>query len=194
ASKSDQDPMDEVPVRSDSARAGPPGQVPSGRTAHVQSPLAPEKTWTRIELPQDTRPAVAVFGESRTERYPETAGQMRGRPVSTVYLRMGLKKSWTLEYWTAAQSQAAKLDAPWPYLMFRPDVTLPPEADAILLRGVLTAGGQLERLALLWPAEWPQKELMFQALAEWKFRPASRNGQPQAVEVLLVIPQQPEEQ
>jgi hypothetical protein len=178
-----------------STLAETPGQPGTGARERP-----PDKTLTRIELPQNGRPQMSVFGESVAEQYPETADQMRGLVVSTIYLGMGLKKSWTLEYWMPAGEEipaqkggAAGLVAPWPYLMFRPDVALPPEADAVLVRGALTAEGRLEGLALLLPAEWAQRDSLFQALRQWKFRPASRNGQPQSVEVLLVIPRQPDE-
>jgi hypothetical protein len=46
---------------------------------------------------------------------------------------------------------------------------------------------------MLLPAEWAHRNSLLHALQQWKFRPASRNGQAQAVEVLLVIPRQPEE-
>jgi hypothetical protein len=74
---------------------------------------------------------------------------VRGLVVSTIYLPMGLKKSWIMEYWTAggdktpAKGGTGGVEAPWPYLMFRPEAELPPDADAVLVRGSLNAEGQL---------------------------------------------------
>jgi hypothetical protein len=134
------------------------------------------------------------------EQFAEAEDKMRGLVVSTIYLRMGLKKSWILEYWIAAEEGSAApkgmtagLEAPWPYVMFRLDPALPPDADVVLVRGTVTAAGQLDRLSLLLPAEWSRKGSLFQALTQWRFRPASRDGHAQAVEVLLMIPRQPEE-
>ena len=115
---------------------------------------------------------------------------MPGRVVATVFLRVGLRKNWTLEYWL--QGGTTALDPPWAYTMFRPNFTLPPEADALLVRGRLNVEGRLEQLAMLAPVEWAQKDSLFRALEQWKFRAAAKNGQPVAVEVLLVIPRQDE--
>jgi hypothetical protein len=76
--------------------------------------------------------------------------------------------------------------------MFRPNLTLPADADALLVRGRLNAEGRLEQLVMLAPSEWAQKDSLFHALEQWKFRPAAKNGQAVVVEVLLVIPRQEE--
>jgi hypothetical protein len=186
-------PPDSPPQAPDASR-----QETSGHQAGATLEGAPGGTLTRIELPPDSGPRTSVLGESVAEQYPEAADQMRSQAVSTIYLSMGLKKSWILEYWSEPVSEIQKggtaaLEAPWPYVMFRPDIVLPAEADALLVRGVLTAEGHLEHLALLLPAEWAQKDSLFRALEQWKFRPASHNGLAEPVEVLLVIPRQPEE-
>lgn len=136
----------------------------------------------RIDQPPGGRARSAILGESP---------HMPGRIVSTIYLRMNLRKNWALEFWS--QGSTAVLAAPWPYTMFRPNFTLPADADALLVRGRLTAEGRLEQLAMLAPAEWAQKDSLFRALEQWKFRAATKNGEAVPVDVLLVIPRQPEE-
>lgn len=116
---------------------------------------------------------------------------MPGRIVATIYLRVGLPKNWILEYW-APGSSAAGMEAPWPYTIFRPNPTLPEDTDALLVKGHLTVEGKLEQLALMAPTDLAQKETLFHALAEWRFRPAARKGEPVEVDLLLVIPRQPE--
>jgi hypothetical protein len=157
---------------------------------------AADPALVRIELPRDSRPPVSVLGESVAGQYPEIANQVQARVVSAIYLQMGLKKSWFLEYWAAQpgpKGGIGRLDAPWPYMMLRPKLEFSPGEKVILVRGVLTAEGQLQGLSLLLPPHWSQKDRLFEVLAYWKFRPASRNGQPVPVEVLLVIPRQAEE-
>jgi hypothetical protein len=66
------------------------------------------------------------------------------------------------------------------------------EADVILVRGMLNSHGRLEQLTLLLPSEWPDSQGFFRALEQWEFRPATREGEPIAVEVMLVIPRQPD--
>jgi hypothetical protein len=141
------------------------------------------KAATRIDLPPDSKPRSQILGES---------AQIPGRIVATIYLKMGLAKNWILEYWTPGSS-AAGLQAPWPYTMFRPDPALPADTDALLVRAHLTVEGKLEGLALMAPTEWTRKTELFQALEQWRFRPAMRKGEAVAVELLLVVPQQPEQ-
>jgi hypothetical protein len=137
---------------------------------------------TRIDLPPDSRPRSSVLSES---------SEMPGRIVSTVYLRVGLRKNWILEYW--GDGPRGTLEAPWPVTIFRPDSPLPADADAATIRGRLTADGQLEALELLVAGDWPEQEQFFEALRRWKFRPVMRDGKPAAVQVLLVAPRQPDE-
>jgi hypothetical protein len=160
-----------------------------------------DPTTARIELPRNGKPSMTILGESVAEQYPETAGQMHGRVVSSIYLRMGLKKSWILEYWTTAEADSPQQkgrtsmpDAPWPWVMMRPNLSIPSGAEALFVRGVVTVDGELEQLALLPATDWPQRNSLFQALERWKIRPASKDGQAQAVEVLLIIPRQPEQE
>jgi hypothetical protein len=164
--------------------------LPSGEKAPNSAGL------TRIELPPGSKPRTSVMGESVAERYPETAGLMRGRVVSTVYLHVGLPKSWLLEYWSPAGSEAAgkgritTLDAPWPQVILRPSLEFPASADALLIRGLLTTEGTLTQLSLVLPTEWTGQNPLLDVLEQWKFRPAMRNGQAVPVEILLVVPRQ----
>ena len=165
-------------------------------SSSVTGAATPDPTLTRIELPPHSRPPVSLLGLSVAGQYGEVANQMQARVVSTIYLDMGLKKRWILEYWTAQPDQKGgitRLDAPWPYVMLRPKVEFSPGENVVLIRGVLTTEGQLQDLSPLLPPHRSREDRLFEALAQWKFRPASRNGQPLPVEVLLVIPRQPEE-
>ncbi len=136
----------------------------------------------RIDQPPGGRARSAILGES-----PE----IPGRIVATIYLRMNLRKNWALEYWS--QGNTTALAAPWPLTMFRPNITFPADADALLVRGRLNPEGRLEQLGMLAPTEWAQKDPLFRALEQWKFRAATKNGEAVPVEILLVIPRQPEE-
>jgi hypothetical protein len=78
------------------------------------------RMFVRIDLPRNSRPPISVLGESVAEQFPETVGRMSSRVVSTIYLRVGLKRNWTLEYCLPAGSAegpakggAAALDPPW---------------------------------------------------------------------------------
>ena len=136
----------------------------------------------RIDLPPDGRVASAILGQS---------AHLPGRVVSTIYLKVGLRRTWILEYWTAGN--AGGVDAPWAYHMLRPEVAIPGDAEAVIVRATLNVEGRLEHFAMLAPDPWPQQDALFRVLGEWRFRAAARNGQAIRADVLLVIPRQPEE-
>jgi len=153
---------------------------------------------TRIILPKDGKFGVVVAGASASTPYPESVGALSGKVVYTVYLKVGLRKSWILQYClpkvaeTAKRGTATPLDAPWPFLILRPDRLTDSDPDYIIVHGMLTSAGQFEQLALVFPAELDKRDLLLKSLKLWAFRPASRDGEPIGVEVLLIIPRQTE--
>jgi hypothetical protein len=151
----------------------------------------------RITQPKDGKFSVVVIGSSAAEAYPDSIGLMTGKVIYTVYLKVGLRKSWILQYCLpgpveqklVTKGSATRLDAPWPFLMLRPDLA---NSDALMLHGLVNTEGRFEKLALVLPAGFPQKDLLVSSLRQWEFRPAKRDGQSIAVEVLLIIPEETE--
>lgn len=150
----------------------------------------------RITRPKDGKFSVVVIGSSAAEAYPDSVGLMTGKVVYTVYLKVGSRKSWILQYCLpgpveqtlSAKGSATPLDAPWPFLIFRPDVATNSGVDALMLHGLVNTEGRFEKLALVLPATFPGKDLLLSSLRQWEFRPAKRDQQPITVEVLLIIP------
>jgi hypothetical protein len=111
-------------------------------------------------------------------------------------MKVGLRKSWILQYClpTATHQNAvngtsgASLAAPWPFLIMRPDQIADADTDYIIVHGMLNAAGQFDQLSMVFPAELEKKNLLLNSLKLWAFRPASRDGEPVEVEVLLIIP------
>lgn len=153
----------------------------------------------RIALPPDGHFGVVVVGSSLAEKYPETVGLWGGRLAYTVYLHVGLAKNWILQYAVPRTAEASvagnitKPDAPWPYDIVRPNLAPgDSDADAIMVHGFVNVSGRFEQLAVVFPAEFAQAKFVLSALQQWRFRPALQKGQIAAVEVLLIIPEQPE--
>jgi hypothetical protein len=155
-----------------------------------------EPTFTRVTLPQNGQYGVVVVGSSMAEDFPETSRLWGGRLVYSVYLHVGLTRSWILQYSLPSKLDAAvagdmkHLEAPWPTYIVRP--SNPPgniNADALMVHGYVTESGHFEALALAFPQGFSQSQLLLQALQQWKFRPAKHNGQVARVEVLLIIPE-----
>ena len=72
-----------------------------------------------------------------------------------------------------------------PFSMIRPNELSTSDADYIVVHGIVTAEGRFDQLALVFPEDLAQKDLLMSSLKRWEFRPASQAGQNAAVEVLL---------
>lgn len=157
--------------------------------------LSGEPLVAHIVQPKDGHFGFVVVGQSIADEYPETVGLWGGRIAYTVYLHVGLAKSWILQYSLPRDApdsiagETIRPEAPWPYLMERPH--LAPEdfdSDALMVHGLVNTAGRFEQLALVFPTEFTQTKFLLSALQQWQFRPAVQNGRLVAVEVLLIIP------
>lgn len=152
-----------------------------------------QPTVTRITVPEDGSYGVVVVGSSVAREYPETVATWANRLAYTVYLHVGAAKNWILQYAlppvVEAAGRTARPEAPWPYVIVRPNlVSGDVNADAILVHGIVNADGHFEHLAIVFPMQFAQAKFVLDALQQWQFRPASQNGHLAAVEVLLIIP------
>ncbi|HEY2861037.1 MAG TPA: hypothetical protein VGJ21_21690 [Terracidiphilus sp.] len=155
------------------------------------------ETAEHIQLPKDGKFGVIVVGSDLSDRYPETLQIWADRTAYTAYLHVGTAKAWILQYAQlrstdeSSQGVVAKLEAPWPYDIERPNLlTKDLNADALMVRGVLTASGRLENMAVAYPTDYAHSGFVLRELAQWLFRPAQQLGKPTAVEVLLIIPEE----
>jgi hypothetical protein len=178
-------------------------QTPPARTPPDQSPTSPAippveakpedaTKLTRIERSRSGNFKVSTMGSSVSDEFPDVDTDLAGKVVSTVYLDVGLRKSWILEFSEISSGGApvdgTPLDPPYPYLIFVPrKLQLPEEAEAALISGRINTKGEFENLHLLLPAEWEQKEYLTNALGLWSFRPAAHHDKPVAINILLVI-------
>ena len=150
-----------------------------------------------ILLPRDGKFSVVVVGNSLVDDYPETADLWANRMAYTAYLHVGLKKNWILQYSltraaeVAAGGSVARLEAPWPYDIMRPNLLAKDvNGGALMIHGVLNQAGRLESLAIAFPTNFRYSGYVLHRLREWQFRPARQNGQSTVVEVLLIIPEE----
>jgi hypothetical protein len=163
------------------------------RTPDSGADSGSEPSVTHISMPKNGRFGVVVVGSSLEEESPETVAIWSGRLVYTVYLHVGLSKSWTLQFALPRVEEASSVtpEAPWPYEIVRPDLTeLPP--GAITVHGFINVAGRFERLSVISLADYPQARMVLDTLRQWQFRAALRNGQLAEVEVLLLIPMENE--
>jgi hypothetical protein len=189
------------PGRQEGAKGGPenPGrqegaksEPDSGASEAAEAGSSAEPTVTRIVMPKDGKFGVVIVGSSMAEEYPETVGLWGSRMAYTVYLHVGVAKSWILQYslpQAADNGTTGRIDAPWPFVMERPGLA-PGDlnGDAIMVHGFVSTSGRFEKLAIVFPADFAQGKFVLGALQQWQFRAAMQNGLLTAVEVLLIIP------
>ena len=171
---------------------GAKGGADSGASQGADTGTDAQPTVTHILVPKDGKFGVVVVGSSMAEEYPETVGLWGSRMAYTVYLHVGLGKSWILQYslpQAADTGATARIDAPWPYDMERPGLA-PGDlnGDALIVHGFVNSAGRFEKLAIVFPGEFSQSKFVLGALERWQFRAAMQNGLMTAVEVLLIIP------
>ncbi len=148
-----------------------------------------------LTLPANGQFSVVVVGTSLADEYPETLQFWNDRVAYTAYLHVGLSKNWILQYSlvrsadTAASGTIARLEAPWPYDIMRPNlVSSDLNADALMVHGLLNQAGRFESLAIAFPLQYIRAAFVLHALQQWQFRPARQNGKAISIEVLLIIP------
>jgi hypothetical protein len=152
---------------------------------------------TKITLPKTGQFGSVIVGASLDDQFPEMTRVWAGRLAYTVYLHVGLAKSWILQYSLPMNDEAgaagsiSRLDAPWPYDIVRPNLDIDPsESEAIMVHGYVNQSGHFEGLKVVFPPQFPQTQFVLTSLEKWQFRPAARNGQLARVEVLLIIPEE----
>jgi hypothetical protein len=156
----------------------------------------------RIEHPSNAVFDIVVVQSSSQESFPESAGVLTGRPVFTVYLQVGAPKTWVMQYCmpkevddgptvvggTVYIGNATPLKAPFPRVTVLPPVTMIERTSYIVVHGFLDKSGHFKDLAVLRAPDSGIADMLLPQLAQWVFRPATRDGVPVLVEILLAIP------
>ncbi len=178
-----------------SAENGQSGRLQNVQGSETGSVAGTMLSVNRIQLPEGGQFGAVVVGDSLGGEFPEAGAVWKGRVAYTVYLHVGLERSWILQYALPRAADAhsaghvAHLEAPWPYNIVRPN--LPPgsiNSDALLVHGYVNRSGRFEALSIAFPPDFPQAKFVLKSLEQWQFRPATENGQVAKVEVLLIIP------
>ena len=173
--------------------------------AGVPAPIAPARGGTppgvtRIDHPVNGNFDVVVTQSAPREDLSELGAILTGNPVYSVYLPVGDRKEWLLEYCVPSRQQAqvnpyqvdveevGTITPPYPISTVIPNSVLAqPITKHIVLHGFLTAAGILRGVGAASPAN-PLLAEILALLGQWQFRPALRNSRPIDVEILLVIP------
>jgi hypothetical protein len=153
-------------------------------------------TVAHITTPAQGRFGAVVVGNSVAGEFPEVSDAWNGRIAYTVYLHVGLDKSWIMQYALPRMAEAhtagrgEDVDAPWPYSIVRPNLTAGSiNGDALLVHGYVNKLGHFESLSIAFPPDFSEGPFVLGALQQWQFRPAKQNGEAAKVEILLIIPE-----
>ena len=153
-------------------------------------------TVAHITTPAQGRFGAVVVGNSVAGEFPEVGDAWNGRIAYTVYLHVGLDKSWIMQYALPRMAEAhtagrgEDVDAPWPYSIVRPNLTAGSiNGDALLVHGYVNKLGRFESLSIAFPPDFSEGPFVLGALQQWQFRPAKQNGEAAKVEILLIIPE-----
>lgn len=150
---------------------------------------------TRISLPKSGQFGVVVVGSTMEDQYPETGEVWTGRLAYSVYLHVGMAKSWILQYALPRSVDTAAggvphIEAPWPYYIVRPNLADDDwTADAVMVHGYVNESGHFEELSVVFPNGLAEAPFVLGSLRQWQFRPGKSNGQVSRLEVLLIIPE-----
>jgi hypothetical protein len=182
------------------ASPGAPNPVPEPVRADAHPPTNPSRDVTRIQHPTNGSFDVVIMQSATRDDLPDLGGMLSGNPVYTVYLRVGDRKEWLLEYCvpTGQTSQpnpyeikvddAGSITPPYPINTSIPNGILAASIPKhIVLRGTLTATGSIKGVKGTDGGNPIMPELVA-LLSEWRFRPALKDKKPIDVEILLVIP------
>ena len=145
-----------------------------------------------------------VVQSSAADAFPESVGRMTGKPIYTVYLEVGGRKEWIMQYCIpqtngpARQVSAnlvhlgnpAPIKAPFPLITVRPPDELHRESY-VLIHGMVDTSGRFQELQVITSAAGHRAERILAYLAQWEFRPATQDGRPVLVEVILAVPPEP---
>ena len=152
---------------------------------------------TEIRLARNGSFGAVVVGDSIEDEFPEAAQLWGGRMAYTVYLHVGLARSWILQYALPRSADAdaggavAALEAPWPYDIVRPNLAPGSiDADALMVHGFVDRAGRFDTLSVVFPQDFPLAQFVLKCLQRWQFRPASQHGQLARVEILLIVPEE----
>jgi hypothetical protein len=124
---------------------------------------------------------------------------LKGKPVYTVYLNLGIPKAWILQYCLASSAQgndvtgvvklneSQPITPPYPLTTILSGVELRSKAGYTLIHGFVTPAGKFRNLTLSGNVD-QQFTRLLELLEKWEFQPAMNGNSPTEVEVVLAIP------
>ncbi len=166
---------------------------------------SPPAFWPAVEATRIQHPADGIFDVVVQAGGPtgltDSPGVLSGKPVYSVYLRVGGQKDWILQYCIPAADvpppsvsgsvvvlgAPARTEAPYPLVTYRVP-THQNRSGYLMVHGFILADGRFRDLRVLGTHDPAVSSVVLAVLERWEFRPAKHGGNPTRVEVLVAIP------
>jgi hypothetical protein len=133
-----------------------------------------------------------VVQSSPLEQFPGGAALLHGRPIFTVYVPMGVGKDWSMFFCgpptAASNAPNDPIEPPYPFRLLRPKISIPTYQKYALVHGFITEQGAVRDLTVIQPVKAETAAALSDALSQWTFRPATRQGAAVAVEFVIAVP------
>jgi len=184
---------------------GKPGETGSSPAAGAPPSGGTTTRSAAVDATRIVHPSGGVFDvvvqSSGFDGFPESAGVLSGKPIYSAYLAVGAPKEWILQYCIPAEESEsaqvvggvvklgvpAPLVAPYPRVTFRPSPHRRP-GGYLMVHGFIGANGRFQDLKVLGSGDPQENANAIAVLEQWEFRPATQQGRPVRVEMLLAIP------
>ena len=168
-----------------------------GGTGTASEMLPRSSVPIRIEHPE-SRIFDVVVVQSSAMPNAAAAGILSGSPVYTVYVPVGERATWVMQYCVPKESAiqkrqgiAIQLGNPAPVKAPYPRVTVVPPLggqEKVVMHGFITEAGEFQDLRVVSGEKAAEELMVLPLLKRWVFRPATRDGKPVTVEIVLVVP------
>ena len=80
------------------------------------------------------------------------------------------------------------IEPPYPFKLLLPKISIPSYQKYVLVRGIVTEDGSVRDVKVIAPAKQETAALLVEALMQWTFRPATRQGTAIPVEFVIAVP------
>lgn len=192
--------------KTDSAKGTDTGKTDGNALTEVSAPI-------RIVHPVNGRHNVTIVQSGVDQILPLVRDLLKGDPVYTVYLKVGWSKEWVMHYCVPREGApmpkqvggVVSLSSPKEVLPPYPIITLAPlqrliqqteevpksatlKRAPMLFSGYLNVYGDLEGMKQEGKDDSGLGQMIVEALASWKMRPAMRSEAATKVQVILVVP------
>lgn len=197
--------------------AGGNGKAASSKNGAASTPVVLNASLTPIKIihPSTGKHDVTIIHSGVEQMLPEARGLLEGDPVYTVYLNVGWTRDWILHFCVPREGPPPpkqvggvvtlggappEVKPPYPLVTLAPPQSILPAAPPIplsqaerrrlhmLFHGYLGPNGKFQAMRQRATTESDVGTHVLKQLESWEMRPATRDGLPVRVQVIVVVP------